>query len=152
MQELKSVLDRLNSALSELEDKIAGVDKDKESIRVGKIRQDERDVILDNKAKDLDAREGKVKEIESIVEFKESAKRLMKDARAEKASADERQTKLEVGLKKLTTDRAKLDKDRTDIETAQKKQVEALKEERKELDKKVKEFKIRKKVEEDLNK
>ena len=138
---LKAVLDALNSALSELKEKIAGVDKTKEEIRVKGLKQDELADELKAKAEELNTRELAVKEIESIVDFSNQAKDLMVKAKDLMKNAEERQGILEGQFKKLSKDRQTFEKEQDNAKVANQKQVDALKAEREEFDAKVKAYK-----------
>jgi len=134
---LKSVLDNLNSALSEWKNKITEVDKERAGFNARKIRQDEKDAELIAKARELNERENAVKHIESIVEAAENAKKLTTEANTLMKNANERQALLEAGLKEISKGREKLDKDRADFQVENTKQIEALNEERKAFNAKV---------------
>ncbi len=152
MEELKTVLENLNSALYELRDKVSKVDGQLKDLNIQKIRQDEIEITLAQMSKDLDAREGEIKNIESIVEYSAQAKTMMKEAKAQIENANIRQAELEAGFKKLAKDKAEAEKKNADEDQINKKQADALRKERKEFDEQVKEFKIRKKVDAELSK
>ena len=141
MEAIKKVLDALNSALSELIAKIAKADDTVKSYTTQKMKLDEKTTELEKKAEDLNVREGKIKHIESIVDATENAKKLAKEAKALMDNANERQAILEKGLKDLGIQKAKFEEDMKAEKEANKKQVEALKEERKEFEGKVKAYK-----------
>jgi len=142
IQEAKSILDNLNSALSELQNKIAEAVKVQQDANIQKMKQDEIKDKLNQQEKGLNEREGKVKEIESIVDFSEKAKKLMADAKDLMKNAEDRQAILEKGLKKLAEDSTAIDKKLADGMESNKKQADALKEERKTFEDKVKAFKV----------
>lgn len=140
MKDLKEVLDKLDSALNELQRITEEVNREKEAVAGRKFKQDEVGNKLKQKEEELNTREAKVKEIESIVAFSNEAKNLMKQAKESMANADERQAKLEKGFKDLGTAQAKFNKDMEDNTIATKKQIEAFQKEKAAFDEKVKIF------------
>lgn len=140
MDEIKQVLEALNSALTLLESKIAKVDEEAKVQNSERFKLDEQKDAQTTKAIELNNREAKVKDIESIVEFEVQAKKLMAEAQTLMKNADERQAKLETGFKKLTDDITKANKEIEDEKKANKKQAEALITERKEFENKVKAY------------
>jgi DNA repair exonuclease SbcCD ATPase subunit len=141
LQDLKNVLDNLSAALFELQNKVAEVDKAKGEYIISKMKQGELQASLKAKVQELDARETKIAGIESIAEFSEAAKRTMAEAKTLIKNTEEKQTMLDKGLKKLAEDKGKLEIEYQDKNAVLKKQAEALKEERKTLDEKIKVYK-----------
>lgn len=152
LKEIKKILDSLNSALFGLQNLITKTDNTAKEQASKEIKLDEGETKQKEINENLNIREGNVKEIESIVEFSNQAKDTMKKAKESTINADERQVALETGLKKLASDRVALEKEYQDKEALRKKEVEALKTERRKLEKDIVDFKIKKKISEELNK
>jgi len=135
--EIQGILDRLSSAAFDLETKIGEASQQTQKLDIVAKKQEQRGIELDNKAKELNEREGKVKHIESIIDFAEKAKDLMVKAKASNANSDEREKTLEAGIKKLAEKEAKHEAEVADFNVSQKKQIAAFKAEREKFDKRV---------------
>ena len=152
MEELKVVLENLNSALFELQGKIAKANELQEKLNIKAMKQDEVETAQAQKAQDLNAREAAVKNIESVVEYSKQAKALMQEARALMDNANIRQAEIENGYKKLAKDKAAAEAKNANEDELNKKQMEALQKERKKLNEEIKEFEVKKRVEKELAK
>ena len=140
--ELKTVLENLNSALCDLQNKVAEADKAKGEYDTLKMKLGETETALKAKADNLNEREGKIKHIESIADFAEQAKKLMAEAKAMVKDADKRQEILEEGFKKIAEEKAKITKELADGRDENKKQANALIKERKDFEDKMKAYKM----------
>ena len=99
--DVRGVLENLNSALCKLRDLTTEAETVKKEAELQKMKQDEQQTAINQKDQELNAREGRIKNIESVVDFQIQAKKLMDDAKALMKNAEERQEILEKGLHSL---------------------------------------------------
>lgn len=152
MEELKQVLENLNSALFGLLNLTKKVEEKAEEQRIQDLKFQEKEDIQKKKAEELNEREKNISHIESIAQAQKEAKELMVKARDLMTNANEKQIKLDEGLKQLASDKAKLEKEKEDFMIAQKKQIEAFKKDKDKFEEEIREFKIKKKVSKELDK
>lgn len=141
MQEIKAALESLNSALCLLRDGIAKTKEKEKEQDAQQLKIDEQAKIQGDKVRELDTREGKLKHIESIDEATKEAVALKEEARGLMANQEKVREKLEVDLKNFAKVKADFDKEQASIKETNRLQVEALQQERKEFDDKVKAYK-----------
>lgn len=150
MEEIKLVLENLNSALYLMRDGIARTKEKEKELDAGLSKLDGQAKAQGEKARELDARESNVKHIESIVEAQKAAIKLREEAGVLMADVEQKREKLEADLKALAKAKADFEKEKADIKEAEKKQVKAIQEERAELERQKKEFAIQQKVAKEL--
>ena len=138
IRETRGVLEHLNSALALMNSHISKLAEATAKAEKQKIRQDAAEEGIANKSEELNKREKAVAHIESISNAIEKSKVLAKEVDLLNKNAEERQTMLDGGLKKLAKDIALFNADVASHKIMNQKQVDALKKERGDFEAKLK--------------
>ena len=135
MEQVKEVLDNLNSALYLLQTETTNVKEKDKSLDAERIKIAEKGEKQEAKDVDLNARETAVAHIESIEKASADAEASLEESRQARANLesakDEHEAKIKVDNQKIAEGKAKNEEDKI----ANKKQEDALIEEKKELEK-----------------
>ncbi len=131
MLELRAILDKLIEALSLFKEKNDSLDKKSKECEAKDVRTTEREIALKEKTDDINTREAKVVVFENIELAKEDAKKVSADAEASKISVEKVKANLTAEIKQFHIDKAGARKELDDGRLMNKKQADALIEERK---------------------
>ena len=137
---MEQILENLKSIYSQLQAKLAKADERVKEEDTRQKKTEETDRILTTKAEDLNQRESKVKHIESIEEATQKAKELIVEAKKANDELDKRQEDHQAEVSKFGKEKVELQKEVAAGKESNKKQAEALKQERKDFEAEKKAF------------
>lgn len=146
MEEVKKILDALNSALFQLRSNIRKADEARIEYENKSKELYDAEVEINKKTSDLNSREAKVSHIESVDKAGKDAKDLMDKARTELSSVADVRAKLDSDIKEHRASKVREDKEIADSKVLHLKEVDAVKKERKALEEGKKKFVVEQKV------